>query len=139
MSEKKKYKVYKRGQILFVDFGKKPPGVESGLRPCVVVSCDKSNHSGAPQITVCPLSSKLKKIPVHVQIKPNDVKGYSLKAVSDFLPEDMQTVSKSAVIGELGYISADSETMYKIDLALIMQLGLYETAKRMNDENKSEY
>lgn len=125
MKNKKRYKAYKRGQVLFADLGKRPPGVEGGIRPCVVVSCDESNHSGAPQITICPLSSKLKNIPVHVQIKPEDVKGYSLRTVSDLLPEDIQTISKSAVMGELGYIAADSEVMEFINKALIMQLGLF--------------
>lgn len=124
MNDKKKYKAYKRGQVLFVDFGKRPPGVEGGLRPCVVVSCNKSNHAGAPQITVCPLSSKLKQIPVHVQIKVDDVKGYSLKTVSDMLPEDIQTIPKAAVRGELGYISERAPVMQKINRALRMQLGL---------------
>ena len=124
MQDKKKYKAYKRGQVLFADFGKRPPGVEGGIRPCVVVSCNESNHRGAPQITVCPLSSKLKRIPVHVQIKPEDVKGYSLRTVSDLLPEDIQTIPKSAVMGELGYIAVDSEIMERITKALIMQLGL---------------
>jgi len=125
MKDKKKYKAYKRGQVLFADLGKRPPGVEGGIRPCVVVSCDESNHSGAPQITVCPLSSKLKKIPVHVQIKPEDVKGYSLRTVSDLLPEDIQTIPKSAVMGELGYLARESEVMRQIDRALIMQLGVH--------------
>ena len=129
MNDNKKYKAYKRGQVLFVDFGKRPPGVEGGLRPCVVVSCNKSNHAGAPQITVCPLSSKLKQIPVHVQIKVSDVKGYSLKSVSDMLPEDIQTIPKAAVRGELGYISESAPVMQKINRALRMQLGL------MRDEN----
>lgn len=125
MKDKKKYKAYKRGQVLFADLGKRPPGVEGGIRPCVVVSCNESNHSGAPQITVCPLSSKLKNIPVHVQIKPEDVKGYSLKTVSDLLPEDIQTIPKSAVMGELGYIAAGSNVMGLINKALMMQLGLF--------------
>ena len=125
MKDKKKYKAYKRGQVLFADLGKRPPGVEGGIRPCVVVSCNESNHSGAPQITVCPLSSKLKNIPVHVQITPEDVKGYSLKTVSDLLPEDIQTIPKSAVMGELGYIAAGSNVMGLINKALMMQLGLF--------------
>ena len=125
MKDKKKYKAYKRGQVLFADLGKRPPGVEGGIRPCVVVSCNESNHSGAPQITVCPLSSKLKNIPVHVLIKPEDVKGYSLRTVSDLLPEDIQTIPKSAVMGELGYIAAGSNVMGLINKALMMQLGLF--------------
>lgn len=134
MKDKKRYKAYKRGQVLFADLGKRPPGVEGGIRPCVVVSCDESNHSGAPQITICPLSSKLKNIPVHVQIKPEDVKGYSLKTVSDLLPEDIQTIPKSAVMGELGYIAADSEVMVKINAALSMQLRLFEHKETQSEK-----
>lgn len=130
MENKKRYKVYKRGQVIYADFGKRPPGVEGGLRPCVVVSRNESNHCYAPQITVCPLSSKLKKILVHVQIKPEDVKGYSLKTISDLLPEDMQTIPKSSIRGELGYIAADSDVMKKIDLALMTQLGLLSRYKK---------
>lgn len=69
MAERKIYGKYKRGDVVYADFGHKPHGVEGGLRPCVIVSCDASNHEVAPMVTVCPLSSKLKPIPVHVQIK----------------------------------------------------------------------
>ena len=86
MANKKEYKTYKRGQILYVDLGHKPEGVQGGLRPCVVVSNDASNHKYAPQITVCALTTKLKKNPVHVIVKPDDIKGYSLLKESDFLP-----------------------------------------------------
>ena len=72
MGNRKDYGTYKRGDVVYVDFGSKPHGVEGGIRPGVIVSCDASNHSGAPMVTVCPLSSKLKDIPVHVQIKPED-------------------------------------------------------------------
>ena len=78
MEKRKNYGKYKRGDVVYADFGHKPAGVQGGIRPCVIVSCDASNHEGAPMVTVCPLSSKLKDIPVHVQIKPNDVRGYRL-------------------------------------------------------------
>lgn len=121
---KKVYRSYKRGQVIYADLGRRESGVEGGIRPCIVVSCNESNHSRAPQITVCPLSSKLKNIPVHVQIKPQDVSGYHLKSISDVLPEDIQTIPKSAVRGQLGYIDVDSKIMKEIDKALILQLGL---------------
>lgn len=122
MGNNKKYDVFKKGQVIYADFGKRPPGVEGGLRPCVVVSCNESNHSRAPQITVCPLSSKIKKIPVHVVIQPLDVSGYHLKTVSDMLPEDIQTIPKSAVRGTIGFIS--KKVMEEIDRKLAIQLGL---------------
>ncbi len=130
MGDKKIYKIYKRGQVVYADFGRKPPGVEGGLRPCVVVSCDESNHNRAPQITVCPLSSKIKKNPVHVVIEPHDVTGYHLKTVSDMLPEDIQTISKSLVRGTIGYIGKDTGVLEEIDRKLALQLGL---SKRIGD------
>ena len=124
MKEKRFYKTYKKGQVVYADFGNRPPGVEGGIRPCVVVSRDASNHCRAPQITVCPLSSKLKEIPVHVKINPMDVSGYHLRAVSDFMPEDIQTIPKTAVRGTIGFIKGDSEVMREIGKAMMMQLGL---------------
>ena len=130
MENKKKYDVFKKGQVIYADFGKKPPGVEGGLRPCVVVSCNESNHSRAPQITVCPLSSKIKKIPVHVVIQPLDVSGYHLKTASDMLPEDIQTIPKLAVRGTIGFINKN--VMEEIDRKLAMQLGLENRSKDMS-------
>ena len=124
---KRKYKVYKKGQVVFVDFGHQPPGVQGGIRPSVVVSRNESNHLFAPQITVCPLSSKLKDKKVHVRLQKDDVSGYHLKSESDILPEDMQTVSKNAVRGSIGFVC--DEKMKELDQALAIQLGLIDDYK----------
>ena len=63
---KKRYDKYKKFDVVYADFGRNPHGVQGGIRPGIVVSCDASNHGGAPQISVVPLSSKLKDNPVHV-------------------------------------------------------------------------
>ncbi len=133
---KKRYREYKRGQVVYVDFGHQPNGVQGFIRPAVVVSSDASNHSGAPQVTVCPLSSKLKDIKVHVRIRPLDVNGLHLQKISDFMPEDMQTVSKSAIIGQIGYVTVNSNVMDKIDEALITQLALWDAVKRLAKEEQ---
>lgn len=141
MEGKRFYKEYKKGQVVYADFGKKAPGVEGGLRPGIVVSRNESNHRGAPQITVCPLSSKLKDKLVHVRIQPNDVNGYHLSKVSDLLPEDIQTIPKSAVRGSIGYVTIGSEVQEAIDKALIIQFGLLEVARKMireEDEDAAE-
>ena len=135
---KKKYREFKRGQVVYVDLGKRPPGVEGGLRPCVVVSSNESNHCYAPQITVCPLSSKLKDISVHVQIRPREVKGYPLKTVSDLLPEDIQTIPKTSVRAELGYISENSTAMQQVNNALIKQLGLIDFTRKLLEKDRNE-
>lgn len=132
--KKKYYKTYKRGQVVYVDFGWQPNGVQGFIRPAIVVSADVSNHCRAPQITVCPLSSKLKDIKVHVQIHPLDVNELHLQKISDFMPEDIQTVPKSSVRGTIGHITVDSKVMDEIDKALIMQLDLWKAVKRMARE-----
>lgn len=128
---KEKYKRYSKFDVVYADFGSQPHGVEGGIRPAVIVSCNASNHEGAPQISVVPLSSKIKDIPVHVQIEPSDVRGYRLKSKSDFMPEDAQTLAKGAIRGKTGYIPKDSVIREEIDRALIMQFDLMPVARKM--------
>ena len=134
MKSKRTYREYKKGQVVYVDFGWQPTGIQGFLRPAVVVSADSSNHRYAPQITVCPLSSKLKDIKVHVKIHPMDVNGLHLQKISDVMPEDMQTIPKSAVRGTIGYVTVSSNVMEQIDKALLTQLDLWNSAKKLAKE-----
>ena len=59
--------------------------------------CIRDSHDGAPQVSVVPLSSKLKDSPVHVILNPKDVSGFGLSKISDFMPEDAQTISKGCI------------------------------------------
>ena len=52
-----------------------------------------------------------------------------MRAVSDFMPEDIQTIPKTAVRGTIGFIKGDSEVMREIDKAMMMQLGLGDVGK----------
>jgi mRNA interferase MazF len=130
-NKKKVYGKYNKFDVVYADFGKNPHGVEGGIRPGIIVSCDASNHKYSPQISIVPLSSKLKNIPVHVKIEPSDVKGYKLKSKSDFMPEDAQTLAKSAIRGKTGYIPKDSAIRDEIDRAMIMQFDLLPVARKM--------
>lgn len=120
------YSSFSRGEVVYVDLGTQSHGVQGGIRPCVVVSSNASNHCRAPQITVCPLTTRIKDKPVHVQIKSDEVNGYHLKQLSDLLAEDIVTVSKDAVRGTVGFIKNDSEVMDKINYALKLHLGMIE-------------
>lgn len=131
MGEKSHYTKYNKFDVVYADFGRNAHGVEGGLRPAIIISCDASNHKRTPQVSLVPLSSKIKDIPVHVLIKPQDVRGYQLKTDSDFMPEDTQTISKGRIRGKTGYIPKDSETRERIDRALIMQFDLMPVARKM--------
>ena len=70
----------------------------------ILISCDASNHDGAPQVSVVPLSTKLKDIPVYVILNPKDVSGFGISKMSDFMPEDAQTISKSCIRAKSGTV-----------------------------------
>lgn len=114
-----------RGDVIYVDLGQHPnSSVQSGMRPCVVVSNNKNNQY-AKVLSVCPCSARISKkfVPTHVQIKPEDVRGYFEKT-SILLAEQIATVDKRKVISKAGHILEDSEAMMKIDAAVQLQLGL---------------
>ena len=136
---KRRYEKYRKYDVVYADFGNNPHGVQSGIRPGVIVSCDRSNHEYAPQVCIVPLSTKLKDNPVHVKLNPEDVKGYKLKAKSDFIPEDMQTVSKGKIRGKTGYIPKDSPVRDNIDRSLILQLDLLSAARKTNNKRFVRY
>lgn len=128
---KKHYDKYKKFDVVYADFGRNPHGVQGEIRPGIVVSCDASNHGGAPQISVVPLSSKLKDNPVHVIVEPSEIRGYALSNRSDFMPEDIQTLNKGCVRFKSGYIPGESEIREAMDRAMIMQLNLLPVARKM--------
>lgn len=131
MRNKRSYGKYNKFDVVFADFGRKPHGVEGGIRPGIIISCDESNHARAPQVSVVPLSSKLKDIPVHVIIEPCDVRGYGIRTKSDFMPEDAQTIPKGCIKGKSGYIPKNCAVREEIDRALIMQFNLLPVARKM--------
>lgn len=132
------YGKYNKFDVVYADFGANPHGVEGGVRPGIIVSGNRSNHEFAPQVSVVPLSTKLKDIPVHVQIGPEDVRGYHIRKTSDFMPEDVQTLSKGCIRAKSGYIPKGSLIREEIDRSLIMQFDLLPVARKMIMEEMEE-
>ena len=54
-TEKRKYGKYNKFDVVYADFGKNPHGIQGGIRPGIIISCDASNHDGAPQVSVVPV------------------------------------------------------------------------------------
>ena len=114
---------FKRGDIIYVDLGHHAnSSIQSGMRPCIVLSNNISNHYST-NLCVCPFTGKLKDNPVHVKVKPSDVQGRFLKE-SDFLAEQIVTIDKKQVVSKVGRIPEDSEIMQAINKAVCMQLGI---------------
>ena len=102
----------KRGDIIMCDLGKREGSVQSGIRPCVVVSNDYGNKYSNVYIVV-PLTTKHKtEIPTHVEIAENSLA----------LCEQITTVSEQQVLRIKGCVS--SEIINEIEEALIVALDL---------------
>ena len=116
-------KELKRGDIVYIDLGQHPKSsVQSGIRPCLVVSNAKNNRY-AKTINVLPFSSKAKKMPVHVLVEPNDVKGHFVK-MSECMAEQITTIDKSKIIVKVGHIHEASDVMKRVNEAIRLQLEL---------------
>lgn len=85
-------------QIVFVDLNPTQGREQANIRPCVIVSVDKFNNSGAELIQIVPLTSQLKNIPDRVLVKPSSTN--ALSKDSHALPAQFRTISQSRVTRE---------------------------------------
>lgn len=114
--------VFKRGDIVFASLGNYPESCkQSGERPCLVVSNNRNNIV-APIMTVCPITTKIRKNPFHISINQDNVQGYFPKE-SEIMVEQLTVIDKRQVISKYGYVK-DSELMAEVDVLIHSHLGL---------------
>lgn len=106
----------KRGQVYYADLSPVVGSEQGGLRPVLVVSNDMGNkHS--PAITVCPLTTQVKKpLPTHITLT------YSKMCGSTVLCEQIRTIDKTRLRGYFGELTASQ--MARVNKALQIQLNL---------------
>lgn len=111
---------YKRGDIVWVDFGETDEGEQGGIRPAVIIQNNVGNKY-SPCVIVAPITSKSKKpMGTHVGIKPDDTVGLTKPSI--ILTEQINTVNKKKIIKKAGQIS---ENMVKcINRAICFSLAL---------------
>ena len=89
----KKNSVFKRGDIVYASLGNYPgSSKQSGERPCLVVSSNRNNNV-APIMTVCPITTKFKRNPMHITVTKESVHGYFLKE-SEIMIEQLTIIDK---------------------------------------------
>ena len=103
----------KRGEMVYVNMGRKRDHVMSGCRPCVVVSADKGNRS-SPNVTVVPMTSKRKRQETQAEVY--------CRVKSTVLCEGIQTVSKKQIGNRIGRCTENE--MREIERALRIALGM---------------
>lgn len=146
--KRSKYEKLYRGDVIYANLGQHPnSSVQSGNRPCIVVSNDKSNQC-SEVYNVLPCTRRIKKNPIHVRVMPSDVRGY-FERESDILAEQIMTIGENQITSKVGVIPSDSEISHLINRAIIQQLNLEEEIRLIAlelikegmlcaEENKSE-
>ena len=105
--------MYKKGDVLKIDFGLRIGHEQSGIRPVMVISNNIGNKH-APVITVACFTSSLTKhnIPTHVPIN----KSAGLDCDSVLMLEQTLTIDKDRVISYLGRV--DYRELRKVNNAI---------------------
>ncbi|MEQ8170731.1 MAG: type II toxin-antitoxin system PemK/MazF family toxin [Candidatus Eremiobacterota bacterium] len=108
-----------RGDIWLVDFNPTRGREQAGVRPAVIVSVDEFNHGPAGLLAVLPLTTKDKRIPLHVPVIPPEG---GLNSKSFVKCEDIRTITKERLISFLGKICNDTLEVIEGRLRLFLNL-----------------
>src|SRR5258708_28600548 len=108
-----------RGDVWSVNLDPTLGREQAGMRPALVVSVDKFNHGPADLIVVLPITSKDKKQPIHVPVKPPEG---GLPMLSFVKCEDIRSVSKQRLKQFYGSVSA--QTMAEVEKRVRILLNL---------------
>lgn len=110
----------KRGDIYMCDLGTNKGSIQSGLRPVVVLQCNKGNTASTTTI-VAPITTveKAKYMLTHIYIGDN----FGLKKPSTILLEQLMTVNRNQLLNYIGKIT-NHRILDKIKRGLVISMGM---------------
>lgn len=109
-----------KGDIWYVDLPSNGDNIQSGVRPCIIVSNNIANKF-SPVIQIVALTSKMNKakIPTHVFFEQGQ---FGLEENSIALCEQIRPINKKLLMDKIG--SLDEKNLERIDKAMLIQLQL---------------
>ena len=108
-----------RSEIWLVDLSPTRGHEQAGQRPALVVSTDRFNHGPAGLVVAVPLTTRHRRIPLHVAVEPPEG---GVRQRSYAKCEDVRSISIERLIEPWGFISP--ETMAAIEDRLRILLDL---------------
>jgi mRNA interferase MazF len=112
----------RRGEVWLADFSPVIGHEQGGRRPGLVLSIDEFNHGPAGLITILPITSRFRGIPIHILVDPVDPPEAGLQLRSAIMPEMIRSVSIERLLHPLGRVS--KETLQQASAHVMMLLGL---------------
>ena len=112
-----------RGEIYYADLSPVVGSEQGGVRPVLVVQNDVGNKY-SPTVIIAAITSQLTKakLPTHIELSKEK---YSLPKDSVVLLEQIRTLDKRRLKEKVGIV--DNSTMHRIDVALMISLGVVES------------
>lgn len=108
-----------RGDVWLVDLDPTRGHEQSGTRPALVVSVNAFNHGPADLVIVVPLTTRDRRIPMHVPITPPEG---GVRAPSFAKCEDVRSITARRLIERWGRVS--QRTLSEVEDRLRLLLGL---------------
>ena len=111
-----------RGDIYYADLSPVVGSEQGGVRPVLVVQNNIGNKY-SPTVIIAAITSQLSKakLPTHIELNKDE---YSLPKDSVVLLEQIRTLDKRRLKDHI--CTVDDLTMHKVDLALMISLGVVE-------------
>jgi mRNA interferase MazF len=108
-----------RGEIWMADFDPTRGHEQAGRRPALIVSANPFHLSRSGMVVLIPLTTKEKRIPLHVPIKPPEG---GLKSMSYIRCEDVRAASQERLIRRMGVVSDQTMSEVETRLRLLLEL-----------------
>lgn len=108
-----------RGEIWTVNLNPVRGHEQAGLRPCLVVSVDLFNHGPAELLVVLPITSRDKRVPLHIPIDPQQS---GLEVRSYIKCEDIRSISRDRLREHKGHVSPGVMALVEDRLRILLRL-----------------
>jgi mRNA interferase MazF len=108
-----------RGELWVADLSPTRGHEQSGRRPCLVLSTDIFNHGPAGLTVVIPLTTRDKRIPIHVPIEANES---GLDERSFIKCEDLRSVSVERLENRVGKVPASTMEIVADRVRILLEL-----------------
>ena len=117
----------KRGQLYYADLSPVIGSEQGGIRPVLILQNDVGNKF-SPTVIAAATTSRLTKakLPTHIALEKDK---FCLPKDSIVLLEQIRTLDKSRLLDYIGELP--SETMNRVNTALLISLGFYPTGAQM--------
>ncbi len=91
-----------RGEVWLVDLTPTRGREQTGVRPALIVSADAFNHGPAGLVVIVPLTTRERRIPLHIPIEPPEG---GVRERSFAMCENIRSITKDRLFQRWGTVS----------------------------------